>query len=143
MPEVRHRTPEGTYLAWLDCRGLGVDDPAALFLREGGVAVSDGPPFGVGSEQHVRLNFATSTDLLEQIVAGHGPGRAHRAHPPLRHGPRATGQTAPMGATPPLRPVTDAEIETFRTDGVVCLRGVMPPDWLERMVDPGRGGHRR
>ena len=39
---------------------------------EGGVAVSDGPPFGAGSEQHVRLNFATSTDLLEQIVAGMG-----------------------------------------------------------------------
>ncbi len=41
-----------------------------------------------------------------------------------------------MGATPPLRPVTDAEIEAFRTDGVVCLRGVMPADWLERMAAP-------
>jgi len=70
LPEVRYRAPEGTYLAWLDCRGLGVEDPAALFLREGGVAVNDGPPFGVGSEQHVRLNFATSASLLEQIVAG-------------------------------------------------------------------------
>jgi len=80
VPEIRHRLPEGTYLAWLDCRGLGVDDPAALFLQEGGVAVSDGPPFGVGSERHVRLNFATSTDLLEQIVAG--MGRAART---VRH----------------------------------------------------------
>jgi cystathionine beta-lyase len=72
VPEVRYRAPEGTYLAWLDCSGLGVDDPAALFLREGGVAVNDGPPFGAGSEQHVRLNFATSTDLLVQIVARMG-----------------------------------------------------------------------
>jgi len=80
VPEIRHRAPEGTYLAWLDCRGLGVDDPAALFLHEGGVAVSDGPPFGAGSERHVRLNFATSTDLLEQIVAG--MGRAART---VRH----------------------------------------------------------
>jgi ectoine hydroxylase-related dioxygenase (phytanoyl-CoA dioxygenase family) len=32
--------------------------------------------------------------------------------------------------------VTDAEIETFWADGVVCLRGVMPPEWLERMADP-------
>jgi cystathionine beta-lyase len=82
LPEVTYRAPEGTYLAWLDCRGLGVDDPAALFLRQGRVAVSDGPPFGVGSEQHVRLNFATSTDLLEQIVAG--MGRAARTNRPVR-----------------------------------------------------------
>lgn len=70
LPEVRYRAPEGTYLAWLDCHGLGVDDPAELFLREGAVAVNDGPPFGAGSEQHVRLNFATSAGLLEQIVTG-------------------------------------------------------------------------
>jgi cystathionine beta-lyase len=80
VPEISHRAPEGTYLAWLDCAALGVDDPAALFLREGGVAVSDGPPFGAGSEHHVRLNFATSPDLLEQIVAG--MGRAART---VRH----------------------------------------------------------
>lgn len=40
-----------------------------------------------------------------------------------------------MGATPPLRPVTDREVEAFRTDGVVCLRNVMPPGWLRRMED--------
>jgi ectoine hydroxylase-related dioxygenase (phytanoyl-CoA dioxygenase family) len=41
-----------------------------------------------------------------------------------------------MGATPPLRPVTDAEVETFRADGVVCLRAVMPLEWLRRMEGP-------
>lgn len=41
-----------------------------------------------------------------------------------------------MGITPPLRPVTEAEIETFRRDGVVCLRGVMPAAWLARMEQP-------
>ena len=72
LPEVAYRAPEGTYLAWLDCRGLGVDDPADLFLRSAGVAVSDGPPFGLGWEQHVRLNFATSSALLGQIVTALG-----------------------------------------------------------------------
>jgi ectoine hydroxylase-related dioxygenase (phytanoyl-CoA dioxygenase family) len=38
-----------------------------------------------------------------------------------------------MGATAPLRPVSDREVEAFRTDGVVCLRGVMPAEWLRRM----------
>lgn len=32
--------------------------------------------------------------------------------------------------------VTDSEIATFRRDGVVCLRGVMPGDWLARMAVP-------
>ena len=36
----------------------------------------------------------------------------------------------------PQRPVTEAEVETFRRDGVVCLRGVMPPEWLDAMAGP-------
>ncbi|MCU0310065.1 MAG: phytanoyl-CoA dioxygenase family protein [Acidimicrobiales bacterium] len=36
----------------------------------------------------------------------------------------------------PLRPVTDAEVDAFWRDGVVCLRGVMPEEWLEAMADP-------
>ena len=36
------------------------------------VALSDGPPFGSGCDQYVRLNFATSRALLEQIVVAMG-----------------------------------------------------------------------
>ena len=64
--------PEATYLAWLDCSQLGVEDPARFFLEQARVAVSDGPAFGSGYEQHVRLNFATSSALLEQIVGAMG-----------------------------------------------------------------------
>jgi cystathionine beta-lyase len=47
VPEIGYRPPHGTYLAWLDCRALGLDeDPAALFLREGRVALNSGPAFG-------------------------------------------------------------------------------------------------
>jgi ectoine hydroxylase-related dioxygenase (phytanoyl-CoA dioxygenase family) len=38
-----------------------------------------------------------------------------------------------MHPTPPLRPITDDEVDAFWRDGVVCLRGVMPGVWLERM----------
>ncbi|MCH9672582.1 MAG: phytanoyl-CoA dioxygenase family protein [Gammaproteobacteria bacterium] len=31
----------------------------------------------------------------------------------------------------PLRDITDAEIETFENDGVVCLRGLFDADWVE------------
>jgi cystathionine beta-lyase len=67
LPGITCRLPEATFLAWLDCGALGHDDPARFFL-ERGVALSDGPPFGPGSEQHVRLNFATSRALLDRII---------------------------------------------------------------------------
>jgi cystathionine beta-lyase len=72
LPGVRCRRPEATFLAWLDCWALGQDDPARFFLDRGGVALSDGPPFGPGCEQQVRLNFATSRNLLERIVGAMG-----------------------------------------------------------------------
>jgi cystathionine beta-lyase len=72
LPEVSYETPEATYLAWLDCSRLGVDDPARFFLERAHVALSDGPPFGPGCGQHVRLNFATSRALLERIVLALG-----------------------------------------------------------------------
>jgi len=68
LPALGWRPPEGTYLAWIDCAALGVDDPATFFLDHARVALNDGPPFGIGAEQHVRLNFATSRALLERIL---------------------------------------------------------------------------
>jgi cystathionine beta-lyase len=78
LPEVGYRLPEATYLAWLDCAALGVDDPAGFFLREAGVAVNDGPPFGAGHEQCVRLNFATSRTILERVVRQMGDASRRR-----------------------------------------------------------------
>jgi cystathionine beta-lyase len=62
---VRYRPPAATYLAWLDCRPLGLGaDPAAVFLDKGRVALNSGPMFGAQGAGHVRLNFATPPDLL-------------------------------------------------------------------------------
>ncbi|MCF3101209.1 aminotransferase class I/II-fold pyridoxal phosphate-dependent enzyme [Streptomyces roseoverticillatus] len=69
LPGVRYLRPEGTYLAWLDCRALGLgDDPAAVFLERGRVALTGGLPFRTGGAGHVRLNFATSPELLTEGV---------------------------------------------------------------------------
>jgi cystathionine beta-lyase len=69
LPEVDYRLPEATYLAWLDCRALELgDDPAAVFLERGQVAVSSGLPFGEQGRGRVRLNFATHPDLLVEAV---------------------------------------------------------------------------
>jgi cystathionine beta-lyase len=72
LPGVVCHTPQATFLAWLDCTALGLADPARHFLDRAYVAVSDGPPFGAGCEQFVRLNFATSRALLERIVTAMG-----------------------------------------------------------------------
>jgi cystathionine beta-lyase len=57
--------PEATYLAWIDCRALGVDDPQRFF-EEAGVGLSPGRDFG--AEGFVRLNFGCSRALLEEAL---------------------------------------------------------------------------
>ncbi|MGK5639078.1 MalY/PatB family protein [Streptomyces sp. URMC 126] len=69
LPDVGYRPPEGGYLAWLDCRRTDLgDDPAAVFLEHGRVALTSGPPFGTGGAGHVRLNLATSPGVLTEAV---------------------------------------------------------------------------
>jgi cystathionine beta-lyase len=88
LPGVGWARPDATYLAWLDCRRLGLDDerddpsarglvtssagPAGTFLRHARVAVSAGPAFGTGGAGHVRLNYATSAEVLEQALTRMG-----------------------------------------------------------------------
>ncbi|MCT7353480.1 aminotransferase class I/II-fold pyridoxal phosphate-dependent enzyme [Streptomyces sp. 15-116A] len=69
LPGIRYRPGEATYLAWLDCRALALgDDPARVFLDRGRVALNSGLPFGTGGAGHVRLNLATSPELIEEAV---------------------------------------------------------------------------
>lgn len=69
LPDVRWGGGSATYLAWLDCRRLGLgDDPARAFLARGRVAVNSGLPFGIGGAGHVRLNFATSPEILTDAI---------------------------------------------------------------------------
>jgi cystathionine beta-lyase len=69
LPGVGYRLPEATYLAWLDCRALGLgDDPAAAFLERGRVALTSGLPFGDPGRGFARLNFATHPDVLTEAV---------------------------------------------------------------------------
>jgi cystathionine beta-lyase len=69
LPGVGYTPPEAGYLAWLDCRALELgDDPAAVFLERGRVALSPGPPFGAEGKGFARLNFGTSSALLEEAV---------------------------------------------------------------------------
>jgi bifunctional pyridoxal-dependent enzyme with beta-cystathionase and maltose regulon repressor activities len=86
LPGVKYLWPQGTYLAWLDCRELGFDEetadglavvadlagPARWFLDHARVALSSGHVFGTGGAGHVRLNFATSKAILAEAISRMG-----------------------------------------------------------------------
>jgi cystathionine beta-lyase len=86
LPGVRYQWPQGTYLAWLDCRELGFDEedtdelavvadlagPARWFLEHARVALSSGHVFGTGGAGHVRVNFATSKAIITEAISRMG-----------------------------------------------------------------------
>lgn len=91
LPGVGFTRPEGTHLAWLDCRSLGVAQeesgtglvavtdlagPARLFFEQGRVALSSGHIFGTGGAGHIRLNFATSQSVLTEAITRMGHAAA-------------------------------------------------------------------
>lgn len=89
---MKYLWPQGTYLAWLDCRALGFDEraadglavvsdlsgPARWFRDHARVALSSGHVFGTGGDGHVRINFATSQAILIEAVSRMGRALADR-----------------------------------------------------------------
>ena len=70
LPGVGYQPPQASFLAWLDCRDLGLgDDPAAVFLDRGKVALSPGPDFGTQGRGCARLNIGTAPELIADAVA--------------------------------------------------------------------------
>ncbi|HSF97505.1 MAG TPA: aminotransferase class I/II-fold pyridoxal phosphate-dependent enzyme [Ornithinibacter sp.] len=96
LPGVTMMWPEATYLAWLDCRGLGlhqavprdptselavvtdVSGPARMFLDSARVALSSGHVFGTGGAGYVRLNYGTTPTILREAI--HRMGRSAETH---------------------------------------------------------------
>jgi cystathionine beta-lyase len=59
LPQIRLIEPEGTYLLWLDCRALEMNDKQLkdFFVREAGVGLSPGAVFGEGGSGFMRMNI--------------------------------------------------------------------------------------
>ena len=73
LPGVTMRVPEATYLAWLDCRALELPCSAGqFFLDQARVGLNFGETFGEGYAGFARLNFATPTAILREIVTRMG-----------------------------------------------------------------------
>jgi cysteine-S-conjugate beta-lyase len=69
LPGIKMASPQGTYLAWLDCRESAIrGSPFEFFLKNARVALMDGKVFGKGGEGFVRLNFGCPRSMLEESL---------------------------------------------------------------------------
>ena len=66
IPRIKVIKPEGTYLAWLDCRQLGIESGKlkSFFVHQAGVGLNDGTIFGTDGAGFQRINFACPRSLL-------------------------------------------------------------------------------
>ncbi|MFH5184055.1 MalY/PatB family protein [Paenibacillus sp. TAB 01] len=70
LPQVKPLRPEGTYLLWVDCRGLGLNGKGLkdlMYLRAK-VAFNEGSVFGTEGEGWLRINLACPRSILEQAL---------------------------------------------------------------------------
>lgn len=69
LPTVRYHIPQNSYLAWIDVASLNLgEDPSITLIEKGRVAFSPGHAFGKQSNQYVRLNFATSPEIITEAI---------------------------------------------------------------------------
>lgn len=67
LPEVSMPVPEATYMSWANLSAFGLQGDASEYLRENAnVSLGNGAMFGPGYGQFVRINFATSTSILDE-----------------------------------------------------------------------------
>ncbi|NGO67571.1 MalY/PatB family protein [Streptomyces boncukensis] len=71
LPGISRTPVEGTFVAWLDLRDAGLPDPdpAAYLARTAGVSLLNGARCGAAGRGFVRLNFATTREILTLLVA--------------------------------------------------------------------------
>lgn len=70
IPGIKMVPAEATYLAWLDCRALALDDEALLrlFREKAGIIPNPGPWFGAGGSGFMRLNIAMPRAEMEKAL---------------------------------------------------------------------------
>ena len=75
LPGISMAKPQGTYLAWLDCRAAGIQagaefsaSPQAFFLKHARVDLKAGETYGKGGEGFLRLNFGCPRSLLGEAL---------------------------------------------------------------------------
>jgi len=69
LPSVNYHIPHNSYLAWLDLESLNLgENPTQTLLEKGRVAFNPGHSYGAQCSQYVRLNFATSPEIITEAI---------------------------------------------------------------------------
>jgi cystathionine beta-lyase len=70
LPTIRLIQPQGTYLLWLDCRGLEMSDLqlSEFFVKQAKVGLSPGRSFGKGGSGFMRLNLASPRCIIAEAL---------------------------------------------------------------------------
>jgi len=70
LPAIKLIRAEGTYLLWLDCRELGMDDPELkrFMIHEAGLGLSPGIAFGMGGSGFMRMNIGAPRSLVMEAL---------------------------------------------------------------------------
>lgn len=71
LPGIEPIAPQGTYLVWLDCRGLRLDDTALrdFFVYQARLGMNPGIVFGTGGSGFMRLNIASPRHIIAAALA--------------------------------------------------------------------------
>ena len=70
-PDIIKLTPiQATYLAWLDCKGMGLRDREVrdFFIKEAKLGLNAGISFGREGSKFMRLNFAVSSQKMTKVI---------------------------------------------------------------------------
>ena len=70
IPRIKTYAPDATYLMWLDCRGLGLDDQALreFMIHKAGLGLNEGYYFGRSLSGFMRLNAACPRSVLQKAM---------------------------------------------------------------------------
>lgn len=70
LPQIKLIAPEGTYLLWLDCRALGLNDQALkhFFIEKAGLGLSAGTLFGEAGNGFMRMNIGAPKQIIAQAL---------------------------------------------------------------------------
>ncbi len=70
IPKIKPGVPDATYLVWLDCRDLGLDNQELrrFMIEEAGLGLNEGYTFGRSLSGFMRLNAACPRSVLEKAL---------------------------------------------------------------------------
>jgi len=70
IPSIHVTKGDGTYLLWLDCRGLSLSDEdlRSFMIEKAKLALGNGADYGIGGSGYQRMNIACPRSVVEKAL---------------------------------------------------------------------------